>query len=79
MGEVVVQQIKSETPVITGNLRDGNEYEVHSQTLFVRNLVEYAKFVELGTYKQHSNPFMRRGIMNSKSKMLQILLKKCKV
>ena len=83
LGEIGVagtKQIKSETPVLTGELRDANDYEVEDElNMYFYNDKDYAPYVELGTYKQFSNPFMRRGILKSIKTFTRILVKKLKV
>lgn len=78
IGEVGVRYIKAETPVRTGNLRDRDDYEIED-TLYFTNDAYYAAFVELGTYKQASNPFMRRGIVRGTPEFTNILVRKLKV
>lgn len=78
MGSIGVRYIKKETPVRTGDLRDGNSFYVEDDLWFF-NDVEYAKFVELGTYKQASNPFMRRGITEAVPELTNEVIRKLKV
>lgn len=79
LGETAVEEIKKETPVQTGNLKDNNYHDIKDDALFVYNTVEYAPYVEQGTYKMKPNPFMRRAIINSRTKFTAILEKNLKV
>jgi tagatose-1,6-bisphosphate aldolase len=79
IGKPGVDSIKRETPVITGKLKEGTYYtrESYDSTTF-RNDVDYSPFVQLGTYKQGSNPFFTRGIMNSIATFTKIIIQKLK-
>jgi len=79
MGGVGVKNIKKEAPFITGDLRDANDYEVKEDSVDFINTMEYAPFVELGTWKMAANPFMRRGLNNSRLTFVGILAKNLKV
>jgi HK97 gp10 family phage protein len=45
-------------PVYTGRLRDSITYSVDDNTVYLGSDVEYAPYVEFGTYKQKPQPFM---------------------
>ena len=61
--EIMCDNIKSEAPVRTGDLRDS--VEVKKSESMVVALAPYASFVEFGTWKMTANPFFQRGIWNS--------------
>lgn len=55
-------------PVRTGNLRDGiYSNKIDDLEYVIRNDVEYAKFVELGTSKMKAQPFLRKSLRNKKN------------
>jgi HK97 gp10 family phage protein len=45
-------------PVDTGRLRDSITYSVDDDAVYLGSDVEYAPYVEFGTYKQKPQPFM---------------------
>ncbi len=65
IGLIGVANIKSETPVDTGLLKDSNDYRVVNDDVEFFNNTNYASYVEYGTYKQSANPYTRRGINKS--------------
>lgn len=78
MGSIGVRYIKKESPVRTGDLRDGNNFYVEDDLWFF-NDVEYASHVELGTMYQRANPFMRRGIVRGTPELTKEVIRKLKV
>lgn len=79
IGKMLVPEIKAATPVITGKLRDSNDYEVDRKELILYNTAEYASFVELGTIFQVAQPFMRETIYKNVSKISEIMKSNLKV
>lgn len=73
VGAMLKGEIRSATPVITGKLRDSNDYQVDNKELTLYNTAEYAKFVELGTIFQVAQPFMRETIYKNVSKISEII------
>lgn len=71
--------IKAETPVDTGELKANNSSATIDTTIIFYNKKDYAPHVELGTYKQRANPFMRRGINKTKSDIIDIFKRELKV
>ena len=55
------EQAKQNAPVDTGALRNSISAEVDGLTGFVFTGLDYAGYVEFGTYKMAANPFMRRA------------------
>lgn len=53
-------------PVDTGRLRNSLTSEVHmdEKAVYIGTNVEYAPFVELGTYKQRPQPYLKPAIEN---------------
>lgn len=78
MAALGVQNIKSETPVITGHLKESNKADVKDKSIYFTNEAKYAAYVELGTFLQSSNPYMRRGINKSRQEFLRILVNNLK-
>lgn len=79
IGEVGLKNIKDETPVDTGELQKANNFKAVRNTIAWYNIKHYAPWVELGTYKMHANPFMRRGINKSKREFVEILKKELSI
>ena len=75
IGQTLVADIKAATPVITGHLRDSNDYQVLDDTceLVLYNTAEYASFVELGTIFQVAQPFIRETVYKDISKITEIM------
>jgi HK97 gp10 family phage protein len=71
--------IKAETPVLTGNLKTSNRTEQDGDTGYFINDADYASYVEYGTYKQSPNPFMRRGITKSIPEFAKIIVEELKI
>ena len=78
IGEVLKTDIKGATPVISGHLRDSNDYEVDDAILYLYNTAEYASFVELGTVYQVAQPFIRETVMKDISKITEIMKRNLK-
>ena len=53
---------KSLCPVDTGNLRNSISYEVNDNTVYIGTNVEYAPYVELGTYKMTARPYLEPAL-----------------
>lgn len=79
LGLVGVENIRGETPVKSGLLRDSNKYEIQEGVLYFINPVLYAIYQELGTYKMKANSFMRRGIIKSNSDFIRIIIEGLRV
>ena len=74
-GDVGLKVITKETPVRTGELKSNNKVEKEDRSVTWYNNTEYASYVELGTYKMFSNPFMRRGLLKSIKTFTSLLRK----
>jgi len=79
-GKEGVKNIKKETPVITGNLRDKNKYKLpeYNEIVFY-NDEDYSGYVNFGTWKQNANPFFQRGINNSLTAFKKIIYNNMKI
>jgi HK97 gp10 family phage protein len=63
-------------PVDTGRLRSSIQYENKgSQKCIVETTVNYAIFVEAGTYKQAAQPFMGPAYEQAKAELMEKLKK----
>lgn len=62
VGKEVRDRAKELCPVDTGNLRDSIEYEAAEESVSVYSDVEYAAYVELGTYKMAAQPYLRPAL-----------------
>lgn len=79
MGVSGVANIKSLTPVDSGNLKASNRYDIDFNTLIFSNNMEYAPYIEFGTRYISPQSFMRRGINNSRRIFNQIIKKRLSV
>ena len=85
-GEYLVDEMKRETPVRTGKLRDSIEHS----NIKTKDNVKYievgpnkttnwrAKYLEFGTKKMKANPFMSRAYEKNKDKVQEIIADKLK-
>lgn len=73
VGIMLNKKIKAATPVITGHLRDSNDYEVDDAVLYLYNTADYAHYVELGTIFQVSQPFIRKTMYDNVSGITKII------
>ena len=55
---------KEECPVRTGRLRNSISHDNDGQTVYVGTNVEYAPYVEMGTWKMDAQPYLRPSIEN---------------
>lgn len=62
-------------PYITGNLKNSITHEVKDDNARVMTNVEYAEWVEYGTYKQKPQPFMRPALDKNRKKINAIFEK----
>lgn len=58
VGAAAETYAKELCPVDTGHLRDSITHSVDDDTVYLGSDVEYAPYVEFGTYKQKPQPFM---------------------
>lgn len=79
-GEFGKSEIKKRTPVLSGDLEKANNIERHSfdSVTFV-NKMDYASFVNQGTYKMNANPFFTSGILDNLNGFLQIIVNEMKI
>lgn len=59
-----VTEITDLGAVDTGRLRGSISHATDEDTAYVGTNVEYAPYVELGTYKMAARPFLRNAIVN---------------
>jgi len=78
IGVEVTQNIISEAPKRKGYLKLSQFHKRKGLTLVFRNDIEYAGYVEFGTYKMNADPFFRRGLVTSFDIMNQILFDELK-
>ncbi len=76
IGEVVKGEVKSVTPVDTGELRSKIFFKtLDEKTVLVYNNMHYAAYVEYGTRKQKGQFYMKRGV-NSAAKIIPRIVNK---
>lgn len=68
---------KNLCPVDTGNLRNSLTYEVDEdeQAAYIGTNVEYASFVEFGTYKQKAQPYLEPAVADHTQEYEQLIKK----
>lgn len=59
VGKETVARVKQRTPVITGTLQEGWEYQLKEKDVEIRNKVPYASYVERGTSKMEPRAMLR--------------------
>jgi HK97 gp10 family phage protein len=59
--------------VDTGRLLNSITHEVENDTVRIGTNLDYAQFVELGTYKMQPRPFLRMAIVQAKNEIEEIL------
>lgn len=59
-----VSEITDLGAIDTGRLRDSITHTTDDESAIIGTNVEYASYVELGTYKMESRPFLRNAIEN---------------
>jgi len=74
--DVLVNNIKIETPVRTGTLQNSIEGIVKDKNIIVGTDVDYASFVEFGTRYQLPQYFMTKGYRSSISALKSIFKRK---
>lgn len=55
---------KEKCPVDTGTLRNSISHAVDNNTAIIGTNVEYAPYVELGTFKMDAQPYLRPAVEN---------------
>jgi len=71
-GVLVEGVAKRKSPVDTGRLRGSINSRVESGEAIIGTNVNYAPFVELGTWKMRAQPFLRPALKESKNKIMKI-------
>ena len=64
---------KKDCPVDTGRLRSSITHEVEGTVGYVETDVDYAPYVELGTYKMRPQPFLFPALEKNKAKIQDML------
>lgn len=67
------KNIRDMDAISTGRLLNSITHEVDGDTVRVGTNIEYAPFVELGTYKMQPRPFLRMAVVQAKDKIEEIL------
>jgi HK97 gp10 family phage protein len=78
--KIIEQNCKIEADVVTGKLRDdiysSTDKILQEATIGNTDAVPYALFVELGTKNQAADPYLLRGLENSKPAINNIFTQK---
>lgn len=64
---------KAMCPVDTGRLRNSISHAVSQETAYIGTNVEYAPYVELGTYKQAAKPYLKPAVANHTGEYKRII------
>lgn len=59
VGKAAESNAKGNCPVDTGRLRGSITHQVSGDAVYIGTNVEYGKYVEMGTYKQAAQPFLK--------------------
>lgn len=70
-----VDEITDMKAVDTGRLRGSISHAVDDHDVYIGTNVEYASYVELGTYKMAPRPFLRNAITNYTNEYKDIIEK----
>ncbi len=74
MGVYGLKNIDALTPVDKGLLKSKNRFSINNSIIYFENPVDYAPYVEYGTWKMPARPFMRNGVTNSRMGFIRILI-----
>lgn len=66
-GQACEGHAKLVCPVDTGRLRNSITHTVNGDAAYIGSNVEYAGFVEQGTYKQRAQPYLRPAVSDHTS------------
>lgn len=77
-GEYGVSEVKINTPVDTGNLRNNNNYTIEGDKTIFYNNTDYAQPVELGTNRRVAKSFIKKGIVGNTAQIISIAEKNFK-
>lgn len=72
IGMQAERNVKLEAPVDTGRLRNSITHTASGDTAYVGTNVEYAPYVEYGTYKMAAQPYLKPGVMEHIDEYKQI-------
>lgn len=64
VGEIIANEAAERAPVDTGALKRSIEYEVDGKEVSIGSDKDYASFIELGTAKQASQPFLKPAALD---------------
>lgn len=75
VGAFVETEAKTVVPVDTGRLKNSIEHQENSSEQYteIGSKVEYAPYVETGTYKMKAQPYLRPSIERNKSQIQSII------
>lgn len=75
VGAFVETEAKTVVPVDTGRLKNSIEHQENSSEQYteIGSKVEYAPYVETGTYKMKAQPYLRPAIERNKSQIKSII------
>lgn len=75
VGAFVETESKTIVPVDTGRLKNSIEHQENSAEQYteIGSKVEYAPYVETGTYKMKAQPYLRPAIERNKSQIKSII------
>ena len=73
IGLVAERYAKQLCPVDTGRLRNSITHGTDANSVYIGTNVEYAPYVELGTRRQHAQPYLRPAITNHMEEYKKIL------
>lgn len=78
-GMLITAKYQSRTPVITGNMREHETFQVHDDSdgvdIGVTPECDYAEYVELGSSKQKAQHILENTVNDSTSKIVEVASK----
>ena len=72
-GSSIQGQAKELAPVRRGNLRKSISYRIQNDESIIFTPVQYAPYVEYGTYKMAAQPYLRPAVSKMKPRLMKRL------
>lgn len=75
VGELVLNNAIALVPIQTGNLMRSLGYKVIGDEVHIGTDVEYAPYVEYGTWKQEAQPYLVPSVESNKEEIIDIIVR----
>lgn len=73
IGQYVRGKAVDYSPVDTGNLKSSNDYRTRDTSVTIGNSAEYAGYVEMGTRKMASQPYLTPAVTRNMDEISNII------